>query len=83
MKTYWVTYQRYMTEMEEVTIAVEADNEEQALEKAQQGDGDEVDWNTWDRTSEEEYWDNVEINEEKEMNFIKGDKKDEYIHIGK
>jgi hypothetical protein len=73
MKTYWVTYQRYMTEMEEVTIAVEADNEEQALEKAQQGDGDEVDWNTWDRTSEEEYWDNVEINEEKEMNFIKGE----------
>ena len=73
MKTYWVTYQRYMTEMEEVTIAVEADNEEQALEKAQQGDGDEVDWNTWDRTSEEEYWDNVEINEEKDMNFIKGE----------
>ena len=73
MKTYWVTYQRYMTEMEEVTISVEADNEEQALEKAQQGDGDEVDWNTWDRTSEEEYWDNVEINEEKDMNFIKGD----------
>jgi hypothetical protein len=73
MKTYWVTYQRYMTEMEEVTIAVEAENEEQALEKAQQGDGDEVDWNTWDRTSEEEYWDNVEINEEKEMNFIKGE----------
>lgn len=73
MKTYWVTYQRYMTEMEEVTIAVEADNEKQALEKAQQGDGDEVDWNTWDRTSEEEYWDNVEINEEKEMNFIKGE----------
>jgi len=73
MKTYWVTYQRYMTEMEEVTIAVEADNEEQALEKAQQGDGDEVEWNTWDRTSEEDYWDNVEINEEKDMNFIKGD----------
>jgi len=73
MKTYWVTYQRYMTEMEEVTIAVEADNEEQALEKAKQGDGDEVEWNTWDRTSEEDYWDNVEINEEKDMNFIKGD----------
>ena len=73
MKTYWVTYQRYMTEMEEVTIAVEADNEEQALEKAQQGDGDEVEWNTWDRTSEEDYWDNVEINEEKDMNFIKGE----------
>ena len=59
MKTYWVTYQRYMTEMEDVTIAVEADNEEQALEKAKQGDGDEVEWNTWDRTSEEDYWDNV------------------------
>jgi len=73
MKTYWVTYQRYMTEMEDVTIAVEADNEEQALEKAKQGDGDEVEWNTWDRTSEEDYWDNVEINEEKDMNFIKGD----------
>jgi len=73
MKTYWVTYQRYMTEMEEVTIAVEADNEEQALEKAQQGDGEEVEWNTWDRTSQEDYWDNVEINEEKDMNFIKGE----------
>jgi len=73
MKTYWVTYQRYMTEMEEVTIAVEAKNEKQALQKAQQGDGEEVEWNTWDRTSQEDYWDNVEINEEKDMNFIKGD----------
>jgi len=73
MKTYWVTYQRYMTEMEEVTIAVEAKNEKQALQKAQQGDGEEVEWNTWDRTSQEDYWDNVEINEEKDMNFIKGE----------
>ena len=73
MKTYWVTYRRYMTELEEVTIAVEAENKKQALEKAQQGDGDEVEWNTWDRTSEEDYWEHAEINEEKDMNFIKGE----------
>ena len=50
MKTFYVRYTRYVTEQEEVTIAVEADNEEWAIEKAKTGNGEEVNWNTYDRT---------------------------------
>jgi hypothetical protein len=72
MKTYYVKYTRYVTELETVTIAVEADNEEWALEKAKTGDGEEVNWETYDRTVEDEYWDDeVEIMTEEDMGFIK------------
>ena len=40
MKTFYVRYTRYVTEQEEVTIAVEADNEEWAIEKAKTGNGE-------------------------------------------
>jgi hypothetical protein len=61
MSIYYVKYVRYVTEQEEVTIAVEADNEEWALEKAKTGEGEEIDWYTYDRTVEDEYWDEAEV----------------------
>jgi hypothetical protein len=69
MNMYWVKYTRYVTELEEVTIAVEADNKEWALEKAKTGEGEEVNWDTWDRTIEDEYWDEAEVMTEKDMRF--------------
>lgn len=70
MSKYWVTYRRYVTEIEEVTVAVEADNKEWALEKAKTGEGEEVNWECYDRTIEDEYWDDVEVMTEKDMNFM-------------
>ena len=72
MKKFYVKYTRYVTELEEVTIAVEADNKEWALEKAKTGDGEEVNWETYDRSVEDEYWDDeVEVMTEEDMGFIK------------
>ena len=70
MSKYWVKHKRYVTEMEEVTIAVEAKDEAEALEKAKTGDGEEVNWECYDRTVDDEYWDeDVEVMTEKDMRF--------------
>jgi hypothetical protein len=72
MKKFYVKYTRYVTELETVTVAVEADNKEWALEKAKTGDGEEVNWETYDRSVEDEYWDEeVEVMTEEDMGFIK------------
>ena len=72
MKKFYVKYTRYVTELEEVTIAVEADNKEWALEKAKTGDGEEVNWETYDRSVADESWDDeVEVMTEEDMGFIK------------
>ena len=70
MKTFYVRYTRYVTEQEEVTIVVEADNEEWAIEKAKTGYGEEVNWDTYDRTIEDEYWDEAEVLTEDDMGFL-------------
>jgi hypothetical protein len=71
MKTYYVKYTRYVTELETTTIAVEAENEEWAIEKAKTGEGEEVNWETYDRTIEDEYWDDeVEVMSEEDMGFL-------------
>jgi hypothetical protein len=68
MKTFYVTYTRYVTELEKTTIAVEAKNKEEALEKAKTGKGEEVNWKCYDRNVEDEYWnEDVEIEEEKKL----------------
>jgi hypothetical protein len=77
MKTFYVRYTRYVTEQEEVTIAVEADNEEWAIEKAKTGNGEEVNWDTYDRTIEDEYWDEAEVLTEDDMGFLNKEDDDE------
>lgn len=70
MNMYWVKYTRYVTEQEEVTIAVEAKDKTEALKKAKSGDGEEVNWDTWDRSVEDEYWEDAEVMTEEDMGFL-------------
>jgi hypothetical protein len=66
MKTFKVVVDNVSRVMEEHTYIVEADDEDEAIRKAIDGDYVSVDYQAVDSDNYETYWDDAEITEHKE-----------------